>query len=422
MEKANWVETAVLKFRGCCEQLHDELGKAPDGCLLDVADEQIFEKFQPLLREVQQQAIQRHIERKQKCADYRRCGRCKKKMRHKGSKSFEFITRVGNIKLCGTYYHCGCRSSKSVVDIVSDGRKFSHQACELTSRYAASNSYQQASRYLRKDFGIWVSHEMLRKRIWAVSGQIKDTRDNGQGEHCWEDLDGKRLYGYADGVLVKIRGEGWKECKLLRYECEGLERVRHRGVLGPIERFGRMVRRETIQIGAKRCDEIVLLMDGAEGFHRHLKKNLPAARQIVDYWHACQHIAEYAEQVYPDSKGRQSRWRGRYCRLLRREGAGELIRRLRRSRAALRDNDKVKAMDKLLGYLVSREDRMDYKRLLEHGYRIDSGPIESSCKNVVQGRMKGSGMRWSRAGASAMLEVRCALMSDLWLDVIQKCA
>ena len=115
----------------------------------------------------------------------------------------------------------------------------------------------------------------------------KDIRDDDQGEHCWENLSGKRLYGYADGVPVNIRKEGWKECKLLRYECDG---------------------------------------------------------------------------------------------------------------------------------------RMDYKRLLEQGYRIDSGSIESSCKNVVQGRLKGSGMRWNRRGASAMLEVRCALMSDLWQDVIEKCA
>jgi hypothetical protein len=342
-------------------------------------------------------------------------------MRHKGTKSFEFITRTGNIKLRGIYYHCGC-SSKSVADIVSDGKKFSRQACELTSRYAASNSYQQASKYLRKDFGIWVSHEMLRRRVLAVSGQIKDIRDNDQGEHCWENIEGKRLYGYADGVLVNIRKEGWKECKLLRYECEGLEIVRHRGILGPIDKFGRMTRRETIHIGAKRCDEIVLLMDGAEGFHQQLKKNLPTARQIVDYWHGCQHIAEYAEKLYPDSEKKTSAWRSGYCHMLRQYGAGVVISRLHKSRARLKGRKKIEASDKLLGFLESRADRMDYKRLLEEDYRIDSGPIESSCKNVVQGRLKGCGMRWSRKGASAMLEVRCALMSDLWEDVIQKCA
>jgi len=72
--------------------------------------------------------------------------------------------------------------------------------------------------------------------------------------------------------------------------------------------------------------------------------------------------------------------------------------------------------------LARRRDRIDYPMLLEQGCRIDSGPIESSCKNVVQRRMKGSEMRWSRKGASAMQEVRCALYSDIWENVLEKCA
>ena len=79
MEKSEWIEDAVSKFRKCCEQLQEQLGDAADGSLLDVADEQVFEKFHPLLKDVQQQAIQKHIEKKQGRADYRRCDKCKKK-------------------------------------------------------------------------------------------------------------------------------------------------------------------------------------------------------------------------------------------------------------------------------------------------------------------------------------------------------
>ena len=64
----------------------------------------------------------------------------------------------------------------------------------------------------------------------------------------------------------------------------------------------------------------------------------------------------------------------------------------------------------------------NYPRLLAEGYRIDSGPVESFCKNVVQARMKCVGMRWGRPGACAMLEVRCALLSDCWEDLTRKCA
>jgi hypothetical protein len=55
----------------------------------------------------------------------------------------------------------------------------------------------------------------------------------------------------------------------------------------------------------------------------------------------------------------------------------------------------------------------DLKTHIPHIEYDDSGPIESACKNVVQARMKMAGMRWSRVGAVAMLEVRTALMGDL---------
>jgi hypothetical protein len=96
--------------------------------------------------------------------------------------------------------------------------------------------------------------------------------------------------------------------------------------------------------------------------------------------------------------------------------------RLHKSKGRLCDDNKVQAVDKLLGFLRSRSQRMNYPELLAEGYRIDSGPIESSCKNVVQARMKCVGMRWSRIGAKSMLEVRCALLSDYWEDLMRKCA
>ena len=131
-------------------------------------------------------------------------------MRHKGKKSFDFITRFGNVPLQGTYYHCNCSNSKSVNILVAAGKKFSVVANELVLRHTASNSYKQASKYLRKDFKIHISSESLRSRISAVSGQIRQSRNLVDGSSRWEEIAGKKLYGYADGVLLNIRKEGWK--------------------------------------------------------------------------------------------------------------------------------------------------------------------------------------------------------------------
>lgn len=343
-------------------------------------------------------------------------------MRHKGQKSFGFITKAGNINVSGAYYHCDCDNSKSIVALVSGGRKFSKTANELVIRYAANQSYQQASKYLRKDFCIYMSHEMIRTHLSGVSTQIKRIREQPADEHIWDNIKGKKLYGYADGVLINIRKEGWKECKLLRYEDEEGKNIRHNGLLGSIRNFGLLTRREAINLGASRADEIIFLMDGAEGFHNHIGKNLPSARQIVDYWHVCQHIGECSQVLYPDNARAANRWRSKYCHLLREFGPDKLLSSLRKIKVRYRSRTKLQALCELMSFLLRRLKRINYPELLEQGYRVDSGPIESSCKNVVQSRMKGVGMRWSRTGATAMLHVRFALTSDLWEDVIAKCA
>lgn len=343
-------------------------------------------------------------------------------MRHKGRKSFEFITRFGNVGVRGIYYHCACSTSKSVSVLVAAGRKFSRASDELVLRYTASNSFSKASHYLKKDFRIHVSSETLRSRILAVSGHLRHYRNTGDDAYVWENLSDQKLYGYADGVLINIRREGWKECKLLRYEDESGDHLSHRALLGSIHDFGPLARREAVRIGAGTADELVLLMDGAEGFHRHLEKNLPSARQIVDYWHVCQHIGECAAILYGADHADGHRWRSESCHRLREEGPKKLLHSLRCSKRQRKSDKHKQALSKLIAFLKPRLDRIDYPTLLQQGYRVDSGPIESSCKTVVQSRLKGPGMRWSRPGAAAMLEIRAALYSDIWEKAMKNCA
>jgi len=79
MQDKAWIEDAVQRFRNGCQELQQELSQAADGTLLDVSEDQIIEKIEPLLKEVQQKAIQEAIENSQNNSDYRRCNKCKKK-------------------------------------------------------------------------------------------------------------------------------------------------------------------------------------------------------------------------------------------------------------------------------------------------------------------------------------------------------
>lgn len=417
--KPTWIRSVVKEFESICTQLHETLQESESTRLLADAEKVVIERMQHMTRQVQQRAIQCQIDKRTSEQSYRVCQKCGRRMRHRGVKSRQFITKAGAINLSGIYLHCRCGMTKPVRQLVSGHSAITPQASELIARYAGSMPYRTSAKYLKKDFGICISHETIKQITLGAGQEIARIRNANLGIEGWQEIEGQKLYGYADGVMINILTEGWKECKLLRYEPQEGPNVRFRAVLGHIDRFGKTARREAKHLKAGKAEEIVFLMDGAEGFHNHIQKNLPMARQIVDYWHACQHIAECAEALYPKQPVKRQKWRSKYSHMLRQQGPQKLLASLNRSKR-YRDEEQVQALVKLIGFIKPRIDRMDYPTLIQQRYRVDSGPIESACRNVVQARMKMAGMRWSRNGAVAMLEVRTALMSDLWEQTIKQ--
>jgi hypothetical protein len=93
MQETDWINEAVKEFKKGCQELQREFSNAANGTLLDVSDEQIMKNLEPLLKKVQQQAIQKAIEKAQKDLDYRRCNKYKKNETQKSK-----IFRVHNQK------------------------------------------------------------------------------------------------------------------------------------------------------------------------------------------------------------------------------------------------------------------------------------------------------------------------------------
>ena len=67
-----------------------------------------------------------------------------------------------------------------------------------------------------------------------------------------------------------------------------------------------------------------------------------------------------------------------------------------------------------LSYYCNNQDRMDYAYYREQGYFIGSGTVESACKQIVSLRLKRSGARWTKSGASATAKARTAWLSNQW--------
>ena len=71
----------------------------------------------------------------------------------------------------------------------------------------------------------------------------------------------------------------------------------------------------------------------------------------------------------------------------------------------------VEALRLARHYFRRNRHRMEYGKLRARGLMIGSGPVEAACKLLVGQRLKGTGMRWSDAGADAMLAVRTAVLN-----------
>lgn len=69
---------------------------------------------------------------------------------------------------------------------------------------------------------------------------------------------------------------------------------------------------------------------------------------------------------------------------------------------------------KVVGYIQRNRHRTRYDQLLEKGLPVSTGIIESTCNCLINTRMEGAGMFWSRDGAEAMLKLRGVFLDDLW--------
>jgi hypothetical protein len=71
-----------------------------------------------------------------------------------------------------------------------------------------------------------------------------------------------------------------------------------------------------------------------------------------------------------------------------------------------------------VAYFTNNQHRMDYPAYRAKGYQIDSGTIESACKQIVTQRLKVAGAIWELDNAVKPAKARAAWLSDQWLALV----
>jgi Uncharacterised protein family (UPF0236) len=339
------------------------------------------------------------------------------------------------------YHHAGKRQGHHPADAALglEGAYTPALARLICLEGADEPSYEKASLHLQETGGIAVSSRQIQRTVLRVGEMAVawQKRESPPGP-----CDARVLYVEVDGTGVPMRREELHGRRGKQTDGTAKTRQAYLGCLftqhtvdekgRPIRDyasttyvssfasandFGVWLRREALRRGLASAAQSVLLVDGASGLEKLGKDYFAESVQIVDFYHAMEHLHEVLELLWekdhPEFKKRRRRW----TKLLLSDGVERF---LAQARQAAPEAAKAGAMEKALGYFERNIARMQYGTFRQKGYFIGSGVVEAGCKSVVGARCKQSGMFWSTEGAEKILAFRCIhhsqRISSFWKD------
>ena len=225
-----------------------------------------------------------------------------------------------------------------------------------------------------------------------------------------------------DGGMVLVRGEGWKELKVglvsdlvppANRTFDTLDEpvsinLHYTAVLGDVADFKPELWRLAEQYNIPYAGQVAVTADGAAWIWNLTADLFPKSTQIVDWYHATQHLETAVQTLFPnpDQASSAKSWRHQLKNHL---FAGECFKVIEALQAKGLVDDAT--------YFVTHQRRMQYPAFRAEGFPIGSGATESGVKQFKH-RLSGPGMRWSRPGVNRMAVIRAAVLDrsfdDLW--------
>ena len=199
------------------------------------------------------------------------------------------------------------------------------------------------------------------------------------------------------------------------YAIRDPDSTTYTGAIETAEEFGKRLYVEAWKRGWSRAAKKVVIGDGAEWIWNLTQQHFPGAVQIVDLYHARQHLWDLARQLHPHDEKRRNAWIGLHQKRWLDKGKiqklVEALRSIQTPDADLADKIRTEA-----DYFESNADRMRYPHFRKQHLFVGSGVIEAGCKTVIAQRLKLSGMFWTLRGANAILALRCTHLNGRFED------
>jgi hypothetical protein len=187
------------------------------------------------------------------------------------------------------------------------------------------------------------------------------------------------------------------------------------GAIETAEQFGKRIYVEAWKRGWSRAAKKVVMGDGAEWIWNLAEQHFPGAVQIVDLYHARQHLWELARRLHPNDELNQKVWMKVHQKRLLDKGTIEKL--VTALRSVVSTNPEVTEKIRIEAeYFERNADRMRYPRFRKQHLFVGSGVIEAGCKTVIGSRLKQSGMFWTVRGANGIIALRCCHLNGRFED------
>jgi hypothetical protein len=365
-----------------------------------------------------------------------------------------FLSVVGTVQLRRPYYlcsHCSKGQHPADCDLGVAGLESSPGVRRMEAVVGSEMPFAPACEPMKVLAGLEVPAKAIERAAEAIGAAIarRDEREIDRAKQLVLPIVSKqnipKMYVLMDGVQIPVvtaetvgrtgRIEGHRartrECKFgcvftqTTVDKDGWpirdpDSTTYAGAVETAEEFGYRIYTEAWRRGWEWAIIKVVIADGAVWIWNQADLHFPGAVQIVDLYHARQHLAELATLLHPYDAAAKKLWIALMKDLLDEGKIEELVERLRATAVEHGDArpDLTKEVLTEAEYFSTNASRMNYPDFRARGFFVGSGVIEAGCKAVVGHRLKRSGMFWTVRGANSILALRCcrlnARFEDYW--------
>jgi hypothetical protein len=353
----------------------------------------------------------------------------------------EFLSLFGPVPLHRNYYHCAAETEgrAPLDDALGLWAGYSPGVLRVLCRLAARFPFEIAATEFTAYCGLEVQGRQIQRIAQAMGPLVRQTQQQlPPFKHDAGSI--PVMYAAVDGTGVPMvpaalegragkQPDGSAKTREVKLGCiftqtttdeEGLPMRDYQSTsyLAGFEEaadFMVRVRQEAIRRRMAAALLVVLLGDGAAWIWEQGQKCFPMAFQILDLYHALEHLSELTGMLEAQPEAAKALWQTWREQLLA-DGVAEVLCQAR-ERAAKLSGQGAELAAKAIGYFQNNQSRMLYGTYRALGFFYGSGVVEAGCKTVIGGRCKGSGMLWSEPGATHVLDLRCSLFSNQFNQV-----